>query len=111
LALTSPTGGGRSVGIVRSRTKATEFSLVCRLGVYFQMITEICDRLSSIGSVEVQLLSFGSYVFTPSESSVQMYTQVFYFEIRCRIFYQCTRPHNWNNVGHDSINIALCVSR
>jgi hypothetical protein len=27
LALNSPTGGGRSVGIVRSRTKATEFSL------------------------------------------------------------------------------------
>ena len=26
LALTSPTGGGRSVGIVRSRTKVTEFS-------------------------------------------------------------------------------------
>ena len=25
-ALTSPTGGGRSVGIVRSRTKATEFT-------------------------------------------------------------------------------------
>ena len=28
LALTSPTGGGRSVGIVRVQTKATEFSLV-----------------------------------------------------------------------------------
>jgi len=28
LALTSPTCGSRSVGIVRSRTKATEFSLV-----------------------------------------------------------------------------------
>jgi hypothetical protein len=28
LALTSPTGGGRSVGIVRSQTKATEFSIV-----------------------------------------------------------------------------------
>jgi len=27
LALTSPTGGGRSVGIVRVRAKATEFSL------------------------------------------------------------------------------------
>jgi hypothetical protein len=27
LALTSPTSGGRSVGIVRSRTQATEFSL------------------------------------------------------------------------------------
>jgi hypothetical protein len=28
LALTSPTGGGRSVGIVRLRTEAMEFSLV-----------------------------------------------------------------------------------
>jgi len=28
LALTSPTGGGRSVGIVRVRTKATEFCFV-----------------------------------------------------------------------------------
>jgi len=28
LALISPTGGGRCVGMVRSRTKATEFSLV-----------------------------------------------------------------------------------
>ena len=28
LALALPTGGGRSVGIVRVRTKATEFSLV-----------------------------------------------------------------------------------
>ena len=28
LVLTLLTGGGRSVGIVRSRTKATEFSLV-----------------------------------------------------------------------------------
>jgi len=31
LAITSPTGGGRSVGIVRVRTKATEFSLVDRI--------------------------------------------------------------------------------
>jgi len=35
LALTSPTGGGRSVGIVRVRTKATEFSLVLGLGVLY----------------------------------------------------------------------------
>jgi hypothetical protein len=28
LALTSPTSGGRSVGIVRSRTKATKFSFL-----------------------------------------------------------------------------------
>ena len=32
LALTSPTGGGRSVGIVRVRTKVTEFSLVLVYG-------------------------------------------------------------------------------
>ena len=29
LALASPTGGGRSVGIVRLRTKATEFVFIC----------------------------------------------------------------------------------
>ena len=34
LALSSPTGGGRSVGIVRSRTKATEF--------FFLINTEMC---------------------------------------------------------------------
>jgi hypothetical protein len=34
LALTSPTGGGRSVGIVRSRTKAMEFSLVLALKLF-----------------------------------------------------------------------------
>ena len=28
LAVTSPTGGGRSVGIVRSQTNATEFSFL-----------------------------------------------------------------------------------
>ena len=31
LALTSPTGGGRSVGIVRVRTKATEFFIIRKL--------------------------------------------------------------------------------
>jgi hypothetical protein len=33
LALTSPTSGGRSVGIVLSRTQATELSLKCRSSV------------------------------------------------------------------------------
>jgi len=36
LALTSPTGGGRSVGIVRVRTKATEFVLFCLyINIYY----------------------------------------------------------------------------
>jgi len=50
LALTSPTGGGRSVGIVCVRTKATEFSLVylfvlmCNLAVKPQnkLISVLC---------------------------------------------------------------------
>ena len=36
------------VGFHRSRLV---LGLLCRLGVYFQVIIEICDRLSSIGSV------------------------------------------------------------
>jgi len=36
LALTSPTGGGRSVGIVRSRTKATEMYVLM-----IQYLTEL----------------------------------------------------------------------
>ena len=42
LALTSPTGGGRSVGIVRSRTKATEFTLV------FIVNYEICYNVEGV---------------------------------------------------------------
>ena len=40
LALTSPTGGGRSVGIVRVRTKATEFSfnILC----FFPLQNAVC---------------------------------------------------------------------
>jgi hypothetical protein len=37
LALTSPTSGGRFVSIVRSRTKATEFSLVYNGLLHTQM--------------------------------------------------------------------------
>jgi hypothetical protein len=39
VALTSPTNGGHSVGIVRSRTKATEFSLVFRLEACLVLIS------------------------------------------------------------------------
>ena len=37
LALTFPTGGGRSVGIVRVRTKDTEFSLVILVGSFYTL--------------------------------------------------------------------------
>ena len=41
LALASPTGGGRSVGMVRSRTKATEFSLVLVVVVVVVVTTAV----------------------------------------------------------------------
>jgi len=40
LALTSPTGSGRSVGIVRSRTKATEF-FIHHLHIFLQYRIEL----------------------------------------------------------------------
>jgi len=40
LALTSPTGGGRSVGIVRVRTKAKEFVFVLLYVVYDEYFTD-----------------------------------------------------------------------
>ena len=38
LTLTSPAGGGRSVGIVRSRTKATEFSFSFIFSVFMYAV-------------------------------------------------------------------------
>jgi len=49
LALTSPTGGGRSVGIVRVRTKATEFSLVVRMNVGEVPVSEFNRGISYAG--------------------------------------------------------------
>jgi hypothetical protein len=46
VALTSPTGGGRSVGIVRLRTKATEFSLV------------LCDHLFHFNITGIEAMQF-----------------------------------------------------
>ena len=46
LALTSPTGGGRSVGIVRVRTKATEFSLVCLFNLSVSVEEEYGEKTS-----------------------------------------------------------------
>jgi hypothetical protein len=52
LALTSPTSGGRSVSIVRLRTKATEFSLVFR-------VTVISSAFSSYCVLKEERASFG----------------------------------------------------
>jgi hypothetical protein len=44
MALTSPTSGGRSVGIVRSRTKATELVNI----LYLKFEAKIADIVSKI---------------------------------------------------------------
>jgi len=44
LALTSPTGGGRSVGIVRVRTKATEFNgMLATMNVHYDFYSTILN--------------------------------------------------------------------
>ena len=65
LALTSPTGGGRSVGIVRSRTKATEFSLtlVCLVTEYLGAVYLKCLRSADGISATVACVGF-AFVIT-----------------------------------------------
>ena len=53
LALTLPTGGGRSVIVVRSRTKATEFSLVSFMGREHLANVDLNGRKNSAISSEV----------------------------------------------------------
>jgi len=54
LALTSPTGGGRSVGIVRVRTKATEFLVY----VLTESRPRACCSITVPGLAEAQLSSY-----------------------------------------------------
>jgi hypothetical protein len=52
LALTSPTSGGRSVGIVRSRTKATELLLLLLLLLLLEsQVPHCCDPVSITGQI------------------------------------------------------------
>jgi len=86
LALTSPTGGGRSVGTVRSRTKATEFSFslvyVCpsvRMGrifvkfcsgYFFLKFMDISQFLLKSDDHKVRFTHRPSYVCGPGSSVV-----------------------------------------
>ena len=55
LALTSPTGDGRSVGIVRSRTKATEFSLyLCFL--HIEVRSKSCPNQNLFRKIPVNIV-------------------------------------------------------
>ena len=66
LALTSPTGGGRSVGIVRSRTSATEFVCLFVCFVVFVVFAHSPDynKDSSFASLfDPQITTLLSYQY------------------------------------------------
>jgi len=52
LALNSPTGGGRSVGIVRMRTKATEFSLLQTYNLIGTVTFPTCKSKASTTAID-----------------------------------------------------------
>jgi len=58
LALTSPTGGGRSVGIVRVRTKATELVNYI-LSVSFSSKCSLFNNSNVFGSCVIHILYTG----------------------------------------------------
>ena len=71
LALTSLTGGGRSVGIVRSRTKATELSF--SLYIYIYICMYVCMYLRKFVCKYISVYVY-MYVFVLSkENSPQNY--------------------------------------
>jgi hypothetical protein len=47
LALTSPTGGGRSVGIVRSRTRPRSYVMTARASQYISTVTDRASQYIS----------------------------------------------------------------
>ena len=65
LALISPTGGGRSVGIVRVRTKATEFSLYIYVSAIVGLLREIVSPMHGYGQDKVQFTYF-NFLATPA---------------------------------------------
>ena len=83
LALTSPTGGGRSVGIVRVRTKATEFSLVC---VYTKTVDVSVCSVTFVFSLAIVHAQFALKTFQRSvKPSIynQLHRDVLYLAATC----------------------------
>ena len=75
LALTSPTGGGRSVGIVRVRTKATEFSFLVTV-----LIAQVAPR--DLGELNNQHIA---KFLVPTTMLMEIKIFILWSEIICRI--------------------------
>jgi hypothetical protein len=96
LAVASPTSGGRSIGIVRSRTKATEFSLV--FSCYFFYLYHISRIVVKISRISLLLLVCFMRRGNIASSCTQIsqdcqYTHVFWFRI---YFYKIFSMFVWD---------------
>jgi hypothetical protein len=108
LALTWPTGGGRSVGIVRSRTKATEFM---GLLVLFTVVTTFCNWCQC----QTQLTAHLPRYYQPHKTKTWMsyigitfiskYTKIF----PAAIYMKCFNKHNCTCYGDTGLwDTMLC---
>jgi len=78
LALTSPTGGGRSVGIVRSRTKATERESVLKGNAWkCIVVTDDTQAYSNQLCLHCQYCSFLSPNILVEWSAILLHTRKF----------------------------------
>jgi hypothetical protein len=72
LALTSPTRGGSSSGIVRSRTQATEFSFSFNVIMIVDIVKKIllCQKVANILSIRSDLFGISNCNRAPDNRSI-----------------------------------------
>jgi len=81
LALTSPTGGGRSVGIVRVRTKATELATSGVITDWVLNIYVVVRRRRSAGKTSKRR-DIHTYLFMYNYLFIYLYVQVVGLSVR-----------------------------
>ena len=112
LSLTSPTVGGRSVGIVCSRTKATEFFFVTRQFVtitsvfFFRLLSTVCDYALFLHCTNL-FLSVHSYLFVCTCAFVFCFLYEFSFRAPLAIDspFPCLTPTTYIVRG----NVSCCL--
>ena len=62
LALTSPTGGGRSVGIVLVQTKATEFSFSCYKRLHNEELNDLYSSPNIVRVIKSRRMRWAGHV-------------------------------------------------
>ena len=96
LALTSPTGGGRSVGIVRSRTKAMDLVISTNQRKLKCYLTDLCSLSSSMLHPESKSKPAGSCnLFPKSGLSISLFSpRIFSVPSGKLVMLQFLKDHN-----------------